>query len=47
MVMRMPEGRTVPNIPADNAVVPAPEDAAEAKKPEAALPQALASREQG
>jgi cell division protein FtsQ len=47
MVMRMPEGRTVPNIPADNAVVPAPGDAAEAKKPEAALPQALASREQG
>ena len=47
MVMRMPEGRSVPSVPADNAAVPAQGDAAEAKKPEAALPQALASREQG
>lgn len=52
MVMRMPEGRTVPSVavPSDAANAAKPEDgaaAAEAKKPEAALPQALASREQG
>ena len=51
MVMRMPEGRTVPSVavPSDaaNASGSAQGEAAEAKKPEAALPQALASREQG
>lgn len=47
MVMRMPEGRSMPSFPADNAAVPVQGGAAEAKKPEAALPQALASREQG
>lgn len=51
MVMRMPEGRTVPSVavPSDaaNASGSAEGEAAEAKKPEAALPQALASREQG
>jgi cell division protein FtsQ len=47
MVMRMPEGRAAPAVPADNAASPAQGDAAETTKPEAALPQALASREEG
>jgi cell division protein FtsQ len=51
MVMRMPEGRTVPAaaVPTNaiNATGATQGEAAEAKKPEAALPQALASREQG
>lgn len=47
MVMRMPEGRAAPAAPADNAASPAQGVAADAKKPEAALPQALASREPG
>lgn len=48
MVMRMPEGRAAPAlpvVPADNAAQGTAE--ATAKKPEAALPQALASRDPG
>lgn len=48
MVLRMPEGRAAPAKGADNAAAPAHGDSTtEANKPKAALPQALASREQG
>lgn len=47
MVMRMPEGRAAPAVPKDNATAPVKPAAAEAGKPEAALPQALASRDEG
>lgn len=47
MVMRMPEGRPAPAVPTDNAASPEKPVAAEAEKTEAALPQALASRDEG